>query len=93
MINEEIVAWGVSSFDFHKSAVPDGIFPALLQRSSPVIVPWLVVIFGSILGLEYIPKKLREVRVVFIPKTGQMNHNITKDNKSNNLSSFLLKRM
>lgn len=35
IVNEENVVWAV--FDLYKSAGPDDIFPALLQRSLPVI--------------------------------------------------------
>ena len=91
MINEEKVAWAVSFYDQYKSEGTDGIFPALIQRSLPFILPSLVVNFMSNLELGYIPNKWREVRVVFIPKAGKIIHNTAKDYRSISLSSFLLK--
>lgn len=93
MIDEHKVTWAVKSFKPFKSAGPDGIFPALLQESLDSIMPWLLRIFMGSLASGYIPTEWREVRVVFIPKAGKINHNTAKDYRPISLSSFLLKTL
>jgi hypothetical protein len=93
IISEDKIAWAVQSFKPYKSPVPDGIFPALLQESLEYIMPWLVSIFTCSLASGYIPTAWREVRVVFIPKAGKINHNTAKDYRPISLSSFFLKTL
>lgn len=48
MINEENIAWAVSSFQPYKS--PDGIFAAVRERSLSLIMSCLIVVFTSFLA-------------------------------------------
>ncbi|KAL3265965.1 hypothetical protein HHI36_010152 [Cryptolaemus montrouzieri] len=57
------------------------------------IVMHLIHIFRSFLALGYVPESWKSVRVVFIPKPGQIAHKIAKDFRPINLTSFLLKTL
>lgn len=93
IFSENKLEWAINSFKPYKSPGPDGIIPAMLQNSSKKIIPWLTVIFKRSLELGYIPKKWRNVNVVFIPKAGKPSHITAKDFRPISLSSFLLKTM
>ncbi|XP_065365334.1 uncharacterized protein LOC135958358 [Calliphora vicina] len=47
IVSVEKISWAVSSFKPYKSPGPDGIFPALLQKSISTIMPWLIMIFSQ----------------------------------------------
>lgn len=93
IVDDDKVAWAICSFDPYKSAGPDGIIPAMLQHSIDSVVPHLTNIFSRCLMDGYVPKAWREVRVVFIPKAGKLNHSNAKDYRPISLSSFLLKTL
>jgi hypothetical protein len=65
------VGWAIDSFDPYKSRCMDGIFPALLQEGRDVLVPYLVRILRACLATGYVPTAWRQVKVVFIPKSGR----------------------
>lgn len=92
-ISEASITWAVESFKPYKSPGPDGIFPAQLQRTLGYTMEWLITIFRSVLKLNYVPTLWREVKVVFIPKTGKSSHTGPKDFRPISLSSFLLKTL
>lgn len=81
----------IRSFKPFKSAEPDGIFPALLQKEQ--IIGPLTRTLRACLALGYTPKAWRLARVVFISKIGRTCFTSAKDYKSINLASFLLKTL
>jgi ribonuclease HI len=93
IVDRERILWALNGFKPYKSAGPDRIIPAEIQRNSAVILPWLEAIFRGCLELVYIPRKWTEVRVVFIPKSGKSSHAYPKDLRPLTLSSFLLKTL
>lgn len=62
-----------------------------LQVTSDLVLPIIEMILRSCLDLVYIPRRWREVKVVFIPKAGKYSHVIPKDLRPISLSSFILK--
>ena len=76
-----------------KSAGPDNVFPALLQKEAVFLSPHLAALFNACLRLTYIPKAWQESRVVFIPKPGKANYATPKSYRPISLTSFLLKTM
>lgn len=93
VITEDKLRWAISSFQPFKSAGPDGIFPALLQWGSELILGRLVRIMRACLALGYIPKAWRETNVIFIPKPGRSDYTNPKSFRPISLTSFLLKTM
>jgi hypothetical protein len=87
------VVWAIDSFAPHKSPGIDGIFPALLQEGWEVLVPYLVRIFRACLATDCVPAMWRQVKVVFIPKSGRDSYGGPKDYRPISLTSFLLKTM
>ncbi|XP_063994328.1 uncharacterized protein LOC135171629 [Diachasmimorpha longicaudata] len=85
--------WAVDSFDMYKSPDPDWIHPALLRRGAPLLLRRLIPVFRACLALGYVPGRWREVRVVFIPKTGKCSYDNAKAYRPISLSSFLLKAL
>lgn len=59
----KVCTWVISSYDSYQSEGSDRIFLALLQKTLPVILKWLFIIFRSNLELLFIPRKWRDVRV------------------------------
>lgn len=92
-ITRQKVEWAIKSFKPFKSGGPDNIIPAMLHRLTATLINWLVKIFQGCLATGYIPIEWREVRVVFIPKSGKPNHNTAKDYRPISLSSFFLKTL
>ena len=93
LITCEKVKWAIGTFEPFKSPGPDGIIPKMLQTTVEKVTPLLVKIYRNCINLEYIPKAWRDVRVVFIPKAGKVNHCTAKDYRPISLSSFVLKIM
>lgn len=87
------VRWAIETFSPFKSAGPDKIFPALLQKGIETLVSPLCSIFSSCLALGYVPKVWREVRVTFIPKPGRVDYEEAKNHRGISLTSFLLKTL
>lgn len=83
----------VRSFEPFKSAGMDGIFPALIQKAEKTLIPHMVEIFRASLILGHIPDDWRQVRVVFIPKTGKKDKTNPKAFRPISLSSVMLKIM
>jgi len=69
----------------------DGFFPAQLQCTLDISLPWLTAIFHGCLVLNHIPTRWLDVKVIFIPKAGKPSHTNPKDFRPISLSSFLLK--
>ncbi|KMQ87436.1 reverse transcriptase [Lasius niger] len=92
-ITEDKVHWAINSFDPYKSSGLDGISPKMLQVTAKVIAPILTRIYRWCIVHRALPQAWRQVRVVFIPKAGKINHSKAKDYRPISLSSFLLKVM
>ena len=98
-INEEMpkiltdsrIEWALKSFKPYKSPGPDGIYPAMLQNCTEIIIPWIKVIFTASIKLNFIPNSWRLARTVFIPKGGKSSHVKAKDYRPICLTSFLLR--
>ena len=91
VVTMDKIKWAINTFGSFKSAGPDGIFPALLQKGLELLLPHLLRLFRACLALGYIPQSWRRVRVVFIPKPGRINYEEAKDFRPISLSCFLLK--
>ncbi len=63
----------------------------MLQVTANKIAPILVKLFKLCITTGSIPKSWREVKVVFIPKAGKVNHSKAKDYRPISLTSFILK--
>jgi hypothetical protein len=85
------VEWTIDSFAPCKSPGVDGILPALLQNAQEVFIPYLVRIFRAYLSTGYVPAIWRQVKVVFIPKSGRNSYSRPIDYRPFSLTSFLLK--
>lgn len=89
---EEKILSAIDSFHPWKAAGFDKIFPALIQKSKSVLVPFLVPLFRSCHLHSYIPACWRSTLVKFIPKPGK-NPNMPKAYRPICLTSFLLKTL
>jgi len=87
------VEWSIDSFAPYKSPGVDGIFPAMLQKGREVVLPYLVRIFCACLATGYVPAIWRQVKVVFIPKSGRNSYSGPRDYRPNSLTLFFLKTM
>jgi len=63
--------------------------PALTGSS----LPWLTAIFHGWLAINHIPSRWLDVKVIFIPKAGQLSHITPKDFRPISISSFLVKTL
>lgn len=88
-----MVKWAIGSFEPYKSEGPDGIFPALLQKAPEGCMLTISKIFSASLQMRHIPNLWKQVRVVFIPKSGRSDYHSTKSFRPISLSSFLLKTL
>ena len=93
IFTEEKIRWSINSFSAFKSPGVDGIFPALLQKASDILIPYLRKLFIYSYQWSYIPKCWREVKVVFIPKAGKRPSDEAKSYRPISLTSFVLKAM
>jgi hypothetical protein len=87
------VEWEIDTFAPYKSAGVDGIFPALLQQSREMIIPYVVRIFRACLSTGYVPAIWWQVKVVFIPKPGKNTNSEPRGYRPISVTSFLLKTM
>jgi len=65
------VEWPIDSFAPYKRQNMDGIFLALLQERRRIVVPSLVRIFRACLATDCVSAIWRQVRAVFILKSGK----------------------
>jgi hypothetical protein len=68
----------------------DGTFPALLQEGREVI-PYSLRISRACLSTGRVPAIWRQVKVVFIPKSGRNSYSVRRDFRPISLILFLLK--
>ena len=71
----------------------DRIFTALLTDRMEILLPHLVRIFPTCLLTGYVPVSWRQVKVLFIPKSGRSSYCGPSDFRPIRLTSFLLKAM
>ena len=83
----------IDGFKPFKSPVPDGLYPALLQRLKMEHIAKLRKMFSASIRLNHISSEWCKVRVVFIPKAGKNSHTTPKDFRPISLTSFILKTM
>lgn len=88
---ESKITWAIESFSPFKSPGKDGIFPALLQKTSKISVPILKTLFRASLMLGYIPSSWRGTLVTFIPKAGKIAYDRANSYRPISLMSFILK--
>jgi len=89
--NPDRIKWTINSFKPFTSPGPDGFFPAQLQRTLDISLPWLTAIFHDCLALSPFPTRWLDVKVIFKPKVGKPSHTNPKYYRPISLSSFLLK--
>jgi hypothetical protein len=90
VISYDLLKWAVYSFLPYKSPGMDGIMRIMLQQGFELLGCKLLTLLRTSLALGYIPMSWRHVRVVFIPKPG----NLLSQAKSLwpiSLMSFILK--
>jgi ribonuclease HI len=90
-ITYEKVIWAINSFSPFKSPGMDGIIPKMLQVTAKRVAPLLVSIYKLCIESNTVPERWKQVRVIFIPKAGKINHSKAKDYRPISLSSMLLK--
>lgn len=93
VINQDKIKWAINSFEPYKSPGPDGIYPILLQKGNDLLFKKLCKILQASLGLGYIPKAWRLIRVAFIPKPGKIGQERAKSLRPLSLMSFVLKTL
>lgn len=76
-----------------KAAGEDGIFPAIHQNGVDLIIDIVYKLFIASIRLQHIPIIWRGVRVVFLPKLGQISYLIAKAFRPISLTSFMLKTL
>jgi hypothetical protein len=67
------VGWAINSFAPYKSPGMDGIFPALLQKGQEILIHYLIRIFRACLATGFVSAVWRQVKVVFVPKSGSVS--------------------
>jgi hypothetical protein len=67
--------------------------PSPVARGTGILVPYLVKIFRACLVTGYVPAIWRQVKVVFIPKSGRNSYVGPQNFIPISLTSFLLKTM
>lgn len=93
IISLETVKWAANTFGPFKSPGIDGIYPKMLQEALDIVGEDLVDIYRFCLEFSYVPASWRNVKVVFIPKAGKIQHCTAKDYRPISLSSFMLKTL
>lgn len=93
LLSVEKITWAINSFEPFKSPGVDGIIPKMLHVTAKKIAPILLEVYKKCLSTGSIPTLWRQVKVVFIPKAGKINHCKAKDYRPISLSSFLLKTL
>lgn len=68
----------------------NGIFTALMQEEREAVLPYLVRIFGAYLSTGYVPNIWRQVKVVFIHKSGKNSYSGPTDYRPINLTSLFI---
>lgn len=93
IVTKQKLVAAVEMFSPLKSPGHDGILPIMLKEGMLELCDILVSVFRSSLSMGYIPTLWRKVRVVFIPKPGQVDYTKAKSFRPISISSFLLKAL
>ncbi len=80
-----------ASFQPMKAAGPDDLKPVVLQHLGDEALAKITNFFKRSMMSSFIPKRWRQMRVVFIPKLGKDDYSVPKDYRPITLSNFLLK--
>ena len=91
IVRADRVRWAINSFNPHKAAGADGMFPKPLWEGLECILAPLIKIHRACIALGYAPMVWRIARVAFIPKAGRMSHTKAKNFRPISLTSFLSK--
>jgi hypothetical protein len=78
VVNHSYIRWALGTFNPFKSAVTDGITPALLQQGEEHVIPHLCHIFRACMAYGFIPTAWRQVKAMFIPKPGKLDYTEAK---------------
>ena len=82
-----------ASFQPMKAAGPDDLKPIVLQHIGDEALAKITNFFKRSLMSSFIPKRWRQMKVVFIPKLGKDDYSVPKAYRPITLSNFLLKVM
>ena len=98
-LKDESVSWVtidkvkavINSFQPYKGPGPDGLQPIVFQKVGTMTLMRIVNMTKASLLLGYIPKRLLDIKVVFIPKEGKDNYTDPRSFRPISLMNFLLK--
>ena len=90
-ITPDKVAMSFASFGPLKAAGPDELKPLILQKLTPKLYSYLTELYQVSVRRGYAPKVWREMKVVFLPKSGKTDYGQAKSYRPITLSNFLLK--
>ncbi len=76
-----------------KAAGPDDLKPVVLQHIGDEALAKITNFFKRSMMSSFIPKRWRQIKVVFIPKLGKDDYSVPKAYRPITLSNFLLKVM
>lgn len=83
----------IRRFSPYKKSGPDNIYPCMLQYAIDEVAPILQEIYKFSMKTGYIPKKMLQIKVIFLPKPGKASYKEASSYRSISLMSFLLKTM
>lgn len=89
--NEAKMKRAIFKLGKYKTPGIDNIYPIMLQESFELVAPALKQIYRFSLATGFIPNKLLEIRVIFIPKPDKDPYDSPKSYRPISLMSFLLK--
>ena len=87
-ITEDPTRNALNLFKKRKSPGPDKIKPVIIEHLPITSMRHLVFIYRSVILLKYTPKLWKSTKVIFIPKPGKKNYNITKAFRPISLSNY-----
>ena len=87
-ITEDPTRNALNLFKKRKSPGPDKIKPVIIEHLPITSMRHLVFIHRSVILLKYTPKLWKSTKVIFIPKPGKKNYNITKAFRPISLSNY-----
>ena len=90
-ISVERVKWSIQQFKPDKAAGPDGIKPIVLQQLGPKMLKRLTILYRASVALGYVPGKLRESKVIFLPKPGKSDYSNPRAYRPISLTSCVFK--
>jgi hypothetical protein len=73
-LTKERFRMSVNPYKKNKAPGPDELRAECLQAMDDLTVNYMIKLYGASIALEYVPKKWREVTVIFIPKPGKSDY-------------------